>query len=80
MKLMNITMPNYEILNFEAESLLISDVGISKIHSQSLIRALRQLKLSKLMTKVELDEVLAENGLNQNDAFAFLERAIPLRS
>ncbi|WP_256581730.1 MULTISPECIES: hypothetical protein [unclassified Pseudomonas] len=72
-------MPNYEILNFEAESLLISDVGISKIHSQSLIRALRQLKLSKLMTKVELDEVLAENGLNQNDAFAFLERAIPLR-
>jgi len=80
MKLMNITMPNYEILNFEAESLLISDVGISKIHSQSLIRALRQLKLSKLMTKVELDQVLAENGLNQNDAFAFLERAIPLRS
>jgi len=73
-------MPNYEILNFEAESLLISDVGISKIHSQSLIRALRQLKLSKLMTKVELDQVLAENGLNQNDAFAFLERAIPLRS
>lgn len=80
MRLMNITMPNYEILNFEAESLLISDVGVSKIHSQSLIRALRQLKLSKLMTKVELDEVLAENGLNQNDAFAFLERAIPLRS
>lgn len=80
MRLMNITMPNYEILNFEAESLLISDVGISKIHSQSLIRDLRQLKLSKLMTKVELDEVLAENGLNQNDAFAFLERAIPLKS
>lgn len=77
---MNITIPNYEILNFEAESLLISDVGVSKIHSQSLIRALRQLKLSKLMTKVELDEVLAENGLNQNDTFAFLERAIPLRS
>jgi McbB family protein len=80
MRLMNITIPNYEILNFEAESLLISDVGVSKIHSQSLIRALRQLKLSKLMTKVELDEVLAENGLNQNDTFAFLERAIPLRS
>lgn len=80
MRLMNITMANYEILNFEAESLLISDVGVSKIHSQSLIRALRQLKLSKLMKKVELDEVLAENGLNHNDAFAFLERAIPLRS
>lgn len=80
MRLMNITIPNYEILSFEAESLLISDVGVSKIHSQSLIRALRQLKLSKLMTKVELDEVLAENGLNQNDTFAFLERAIPLRS
>lgn len=77
---MNIIIPNYEILNFEAESLLVSDLGISKIHSQSLLKALRELKLSKLMTRAELDEVLAENGLNQNDAFAFLERVIPLKS
>lgn len=77
---MNIIIPNYEILNFETESLLISELGISKIHSQSLLKALRELKLSKLMTKAEVDEVLAENGLNQSDAFAFLERVIPLKS
>lgn len=77
---MNIIIPNYEILNFETESLLVSDIGISKIHSQPLSKALRKLKLSKVMTKVELDEVLAESGLNQSDAFAFLERVIPLRS
>ncbi|UII69573.1 McbB family protein [Pseudomonas sp. HN11] len=77
---MNIIIPNYEILNFETESLLISDLGISKIRSQSLLNALRELKLSKSMTKAELDEVLAENGLNQSDAFAFLERVIPLKS
>ena len=76
---MNIIIPNYEILNFETESLLISDVGISKIHSQSLLKALRQIKLSKLMTKVELEEVLAENGLSQSGAFEFLERVVPLR-
>ncbi|ONH56040.1 McbB family protein [Pseudomonas cedrina] len=76
---MNIIIPNYEILNLDKESLVVSDVGISKIHSEPLLNVLRKLKLSNVMTKVELDEVLAENGLVQNDAFEFLEKIIPFK-
>jgi McbB family protein len=76
---MNIIIPSYEILNFETESLVVSDVGISKIHSQPLLNVLRKLKLSNVMTKIELDELLAENGLIQSDAFDFLERIIPFK-
>ena len=77
---MNIIIPNYEILNFEKESLVVSDFGISKVYSQPLLKALRQLKLSHVMTRGELDEILMENGLNQNDAFEFLEEIIPFKS
>ncbi|ANF87046.1 Microcin B17-processing protein McbB [Pseudomonas antarctica] len=76
---MNIIIPNYEILNFETESLVISELGMSKVHSQPLLKALRKLKLSKVMTRVEFDEVLTENGLSKNKAFEFLERIIPFK-
>ncbi|WP_448125254.1 McbB family protein [Pseudomonas veronii] len=75
--MMNITIPNYEILNFETESLIISDMGVSKVHSQPLLKALRQLKLSSVMTKDDVDEVLSENGLEANSAFEFLKGIIP---
>lgn len=59
---MNITIPNYEILNFETEATVVSDIETSKMHSQSLLALLQKLKLSKVMTKVELDEMLSEVG------------------
>lgn len=77
---MNVIIPNYEILNFDAENLVVSDVGISRIHSQSLLEVLRKLMLSKIMTKEELDEVLAESGIGGDEAFEFLERIIPLKT
>lgn len=76
---MNIIVPNYEILNIETESLVVSDAGISKIHSQPLLNVLKRLKLSAVMTREEVNEVLAEHGLIQNDAFEFLERIIPFK-
>ncbi|MFT0475292.1 McbB family protein [Pseudomonas antarctica] len=77
---MNIIIPNYEILNFETESLVVSDLGISRIHSQPLLKALRKLKLSNVMSRGALGEVLTESGLNPNDAFEFLEGVIPFKS
>ncbi|MBM9484927.1 McbB family protein [Pseudomonas sp. ICBG1301] len=77
---MNIAIPNYQILNFETGSLVVSDIGISKVHSQPLLKALRQLQLSRLMTRDELDEVLSENGLSAGGAFEFLEKIVPLRA
>lgn len=77
---MNIIIPNYEILNFEAESLVVSDMGVSKIHSQPLLSALRTLKLSDVLTREEFDQVLLDNGLNEKKAFEFLERIIPFKT
>ena len=74
---MNIAIPNYQILNFETESLVISDAGISKVHSQPILKALRQIQMSRALTKDELDEILADNGLNAASAFEFLEKIIP---
>jgi McbB family protein len=76
---MNITIPNYEILNFEKESLVIFDMGVSKVHSQPLLKALRQLRLSSMMTKIEMDEVLSEHGLEASSAFEFLKGIIPFK-
>ncbi|WP_321864351.1 hypothetical protein [Pseudomonas paraveronii] len=76
---MNITIPNYEILNFEKESLVISDMGVSKVHSQPLLKALRQLRLSSMMTKIEMDEVLSEHGLEASSVFEFLKGVIPFK-
>lgn len=66
---MNIAIPNYQILNFETESLVISDAGISKVHSRPILKALRQIQMSRALTKDELDEILADNGLNAASAF-----------
>lgn len=77
---MNIIVPNYEILNFESESLVVSDMGISKIHSQPLLAALSQLKASDVTTREEFDALLSGNGLNPKSAFDFLESIIPLKT
>ncbi len=42
---MNIIIPSYEILNFETESLVVSDVGISKIHSQPSAKCASKVKI-----------------------------------
>lgn len=77
---MNIIVPDYEILNFDTESLIVSDFGISKIHSEGLLKVLRQLQLSNGVTRAEIDGMLSDNGLNISDAFGFLERVIPFKT
>ncbi|SKB01969.1 McbB family protein [Pseudomonas extremaustralis] len=77
---MNIIVPSYEILNFETESLVISDMGVVKVHSQPLLAALRQLKVSNVTTRAEFDALLSGNGLNPKSAFDFLESVIPFRT
>ena len=71
---MNITVPNYEILNFENKSLVGPRNGGSKLNSQSLLKALRQLQMSEAMTKSQVDKILVENGFYANDVFEFLDK------
>lgn len=76
---MNIIVPNYEILNFEAESLVVSDIGMSKVYSKPLLKILRELKMFKEITKVELEELFVENGLDESSALEFIGKIIPFR-
>ncbi|MCF5658253.1 McbB family protein [Pseudomonas poae] len=77
---MNIKIPNYEILNFDRESLIVSDVGVSKVHSQPLVNVLSKLQLSSMITKSEINELLLENGLDADKAFQYLEKIFPFKA
>ncbi|WP_135311390.1 hypothetical protein [Pseudomonas nabeulensis] len=55
---MNMTLPNYEILNFDSGSLVVPEVHNARIYPRPLIELLRQLQLADVMTKAELDEAL----------------------
>ena len=71
---MNITIPNYEILNFQNERSAAFRNGGSKVYPQPLLQALSQLQVYKTMSTSELDKVLVENGFYANDVFEFLDR------
>ncbi len=77
---MNIIIPNYENINFDTKGLFVSDVGISRVYSRPLLEVLKILSSSKVIAKEELDEILAEYGIDQNEAFEFLGRIIPLKA
>lgn len=76
---MIIKIPNYEILNFDKNSLIISESGISKIHSQPLLNALKKMKTHSALTEEDVAEIFAENGLTPNSTFEFLEKALGLK-
>ncbi|NMZ23068.1 McbB family protein [Pseudomonas proteolytica] len=76
---MNITIPSYEILNLESEDLIVSELGISRIHSKPLLSALRKLSSRLVMAEDEINEVFSEHGLMPSCAFDFLEAAVGLR-
>lgn len=76
---MNITIPSYEILNLESEDLIVSELGISRIHSKPLLSVLRKLSSRLVMAEDEINEVFSEHGLMPSCAFDFLEAAVGLR-
>jgi McbB family protein len=74
-----LTLPSYEILNFNADSLVVSKCGVSRISSPPLLAVLAKLKSYKVISRVELEEILSEYGLNPIVAFGFLEKVIPIK-
>ncbi|NWA03850.1 McbB family protein [Pseudomonas gingeri] len=78
---MNISIQNYEILNFPNEDLIVSERGISKISSLSLLNALKTIKNrnQKNISKEEINEILIENDLDPEAAFSFLEKTLNIK-
>ncbi len=76
---MKLNIQNYEILNFPSDNLVISERGISRISSPPLLEALTKLKHYDNITKLKLNEILSEHGLNPESAYNFLERVLAIR-
>lgn len=73
-----LNIQNYEILNFQSESLVVSKKGVSKISSPSILAALTKLKGRTNISKAEFHEILSAHGLNPDSAHEFLERALSI--
>ncbi|MGY2182750.1 McbB family protein [Pseudomonas agarici] len=78
---MNINIHNYEILNFPNEDLVVSEIGISRINSKSLLNALKTIKIRDQcnISKEEINDILIENGLDSSAAFSFLEKILYIK-
>jgi len=78
---MNISIHNYEILNFPKENLIVSEIGVSKISSPSLLNALKTIKNRNQsnISKEEINDILVENGLDSEAAFSFMEKALLIK-
>jgi len=68
---------NYEILNFDAEPLVFSANGFTKITNLQLTQALRRIeeRHAKYITQDELTRILTEENLDPQPVMAFLEKA-----
>ena len=76
---MKLHMQNYEILNFPTDNLVISEKGITKINSPSLLAALNKLQSHRVISKTKLKEILSDHGLNPESAYDFLEKALSIK-
>lgn len=67
---------NYEILNFDAEPLIYSDHGITRITNPQLVRALQDLTKhrNKTVTELQLGKVLSDYCLDPQEAKDYLRR------
>lgn len=77
---MQIRINNYEILNFDTDTLLYSEKGITKIHSPNLERALRAIKETHLpeTTTGQLNRVFQEHNLEPDEVLEFLKQVLTI--
>lgn len=76
---MKLSIQNYEILNFNQDHIVVSDKGVSRIKSPSLLEVLKKLKDRSSITDDELYNLFNEHDLNKEEAYSSLEETINLR-
>jgi McbB family protein len=75
---MNLKINNYNILNFENQDILISERGVARINSPSLLKVITKLKDKPTITENELYKLFHEHHLDKGDAYLSLKTLLGL--
>lgn len=76
---MKLSIQNYNLLNFNNDNIVISQQGVSRINSPSLLEVIRKLNNRKSITDNELICLFNEHHLDQGDAYLSLEKILGLQ-
>ncbi|EJM12780.1 hypothetical protein PMI22_05226 [Pseudomonas sp. GM21] len=75
---MNLKIHNYNILNFESQNILISEKGVARVNSPTLLKVIAKLKDKKTITEDELYKLFHEHNLDKGDAYLSLKTLLGL--
>ncbi|MHC8309057.1 McbB family protein [Pseudomonas sp. GT1P32] len=77
---MKLSIQNYNLLNFDCDHIVISQKGVSRINSPSLLEVIRRLNNRSSITDIELSGLFSEHNLDQEDAYKSLEGIIDIKT
>jgi len=75
---MQLSISNYEILNFQNDNIVLSENGITKIKSDSLFDVIKAIHAKKSITKHELDDLFGAHRLDSTEAYEALKKIIKI--
>jgi McbB family protein len=75
---MKLKIQNYNILNFENQNILISETGVTKVNSPSLLKIITTLKGRASISDHELYDLFHQHNLDKGDAYLSLEAMLGL--
>lgn len=73
---MKLNIYNYELLNFDSASAIISEKGIARVDSPAMLKLLKELKSVECITKSDLNTMCSNHSLDPTSAYNFLKTAI----
>lgn len=77
---MKLSIENYNLLNFNNDSIIISPKGVSRVTSPSLLDVLKKLQNRTSISEADLSSLLSEHHLDYEDAYRSLEKSVGLKS
>jgi McbB family protein len=77
---MKLSIQNYNLLNFNSDSVVISQKGVSRVKSPSLLEVIRRLNNRSSITDNELLGLFSEYNLDQEEAYQSLEGIIDIQT
>lgn len=77
---MKLSIQNYNLLNFNCDNIVISQKGVSRVNSPSLLEVIRRLNNRSYITDNELFGLFAEHKPDQEEAFQSLEKILDLQA
>lgn len=76
---MNLKIQNYNILNFNNQNIIISEKGVARVNSPTLLEVITKLNNRPNITDDKLYDLFHEHNLDKGDAYLSLETMLGLR-